>query len=76
MISLQELYGYKASYEVEVEEIDNQIAELNAKRTLSLAKVKVVEDMICGEISKQTEPTDVETDTEVETDTTELDGTL
>lgn len=76
MISLQELYGYKASYEVEVEETDKQIAELNAKRTLSLAKVKVVEDMICGEISKQTEPTDVENDTEVETDTTELDGTL
>lgn len=55
MISLEELNGFKTAYENEVVAIDEQIANLTEKRMLSVAKVKVVEDMIEVEMAKSIE---------------------
>ena len=70
MISLEELNGFKTAYENEVVEIDEQIAILTEKRMLSVAKVKVVEDMIEVETAKSIETA---TDEEV-VETTAYEG--
>lgn len=71
MISLEELNGFKTAYENEVVAIDEQIANLTEKRMLSVAKVKVVEDMIEVETAKSIETA---TDEEVVEETTAYEG--
>ena len=57
---LEKLYALREKYVNEVVAIDNEICELNKQRTLCVAKVQVVDDLI-GENGETPSETDTET---------------